>query len=363
MLIMGVEFMGDVPFRDIYLHALVRDEFGQKMSKSKGNVIDPHDMINEYSSDTLRFTLARLAAQGRDIRLSTEKIILSRNFTNKLFNATKFLLMNHKEFNEIEIKTPLGRYMFYLFNQATKDIISNLDSYRFNDAALAIYKFLWDDFCDWGIELSKVSKDSIIELGYIFKLSMKLLHPFMPFISEYLYMQLSNQDFDNFKSIMIEEYPKVIDCDNVDDFEVIKDAIVSIRRAKVLINEANQKIDNAYIKVNRDIDYILAKPYIEFLGKVINIEFVSNRLDGYAVDVGEYVESFVKMSDSAREELKIKLSKQREKLQKEFDKLSNMLKNEKFVANAPANVIEENRANLTQLTEKISNIDSEIERL
>ncbi|MDD4885099.1 valine--tRNA ligase, partial [Sulfuricurvum sp.] len=144
MMMMGESFTGELPFNHIYLHALVRDENGQKMSKSKGNVIDPLDMVEKYSADALRFTLAVLAAQGRDIRLSNDRLEQSRNFTNKLFNASKFLQMNvptFKDLTEQEVVTPLGRYMLSRFHRATAETRAFLDEYRFNDAATVLYRF------------------------------------------------------------------------------------------------------------------------------------------------------------------------------------------------------------------------------
>ncbi|HIO71299.1 MAG TPA: valine--tRNA ligase, partial [Campylobacterales bacterium] len=207
MMMMGDYLIGELPFSDIYLHALVRDEHGEKMSKSKGNVIDPLDMVEKYSVDALRFTLAVLAVQGRDIRLSEEKLEWSRNFTNKLYNASKYLIMNGGKFqklDEVEIRTPLGKYMMSKFRQATQEVHSFLKSYRFNDGATTIYRFLWNEFCDWGIELSKADRDSIPELGAIFRESMKLLHPYMPYITEYLYQELGGDRLENSTSIMIQ---------------------------------------------------------------------------------------------------------------------------------------------------------------
>ena len=166
MMMMGEHFNGQLPFNHIYLHALVRDEHGQKMSKSKGNVIDPLDMVNKYSADILRFTLAISAAQGRDIRMSQDKLELNRNFTNKLYNASKYLQMNVETFPDMNgfcINTDLGRYMMSRLNFATKEVRAYLDEYKFNDAALTMYRFLWNEFCDWGIELSKADKASIVE--------------------------------------------------------------------------------------------------------------------------------------------------------------------------------------------------------
>ncbi|WP_300955782.1 valine--tRNA ligase, partial [Helicobacter rodentium] len=179
MLMMGEHFLSKLPYPDIYLHALVRDEFGNKMSKSKGNIVDPLEKIEEYSADVLRFTLAILCAQGRDVKLVPNQLEISKNFTNKLYNACNFLLLNAEKFPNLselkEIKTPLGKYLAQLLSKNIAEVRECLESYRFNDGANTLYRFLWGEFCDWGIELSKVDKDSIIELGAIFKEAMKLL--------------------------------------------------------------------------------------------------------------------------------------------------------------------------------------------
>ncbi|MFP4487524.1 MAG: valine--tRNA ligase, partial [Campylobacterales bacterium] len=187
MMMMGEQFMNKLPFDDIYLHALVRDEKGEKMSKSKGNVIDPLDKIEAYGADVLRFTLASMAGLGRDIKLGEKNLENSRNFLNKLYNASRYLQMKHKSFEDledIEIKTPLGKYINSRFNACVKESREALEGYRFNDACTIMYRFLWNEFCDWGIELSKNQEASIPELGAIFKESMKLIHPMMPFVSE-----------------------------------------------------------------------------------------------------------------------------------------------------------------------------------
>ena len=150
------------------MHALVRDEHGAKMSKSKGNVIDPLDMVETHSADIIRFTLAYLAIQGRDIKLGEKNLEQFRNFTNKLYNASNFLTLNVDTFpdlKDIEIKTPLGLYMQSKLSHAVDELRNSLDSYKFNEAASTLYRFVWMEFCDWGIEYSKASKESIVELG------------------------------------------------------------------------------------------------------------------------------------------------------------------------------------------------------
>ncbi len=365
MLMMGENLTGELPFKDIYLHALVKDEYGNKMSKSKGNVIDPLVMIDKYSTDALRFTLAVLAVQGRDIKLSEDKLEQSRNFTNKLFNATNFLQLNFDKFDDLDaknIKTPLGQYMLSRFYVAVNETRDYMDSYRFNDGATVLYRFLWGEFCDWGIELSKASKDSISEMGSIFKESLKLLHPFMPFITEYLYHKLSGTALENDISIMVSSYPKAgeIDTEITKEFEQIMEAIVSVRRCKTLIDKGNQKIEKAYIKMNGDIDTKLYIPFIEKLGKVTNIEFVNEKLAKCVTDVSDSLVSMIATDDIDMSEIIIKLERQKEKLEKEVTKLSGMLNNERFVANAPKEVIDENRSMLHEASVKLEKVISEL---
>ncbi len=365
MLMMGENLTGKLPFKDIYLHALVKDENGEKMSKSKGNVIDPLDMIEKYSTDALRFTLAVLAVQGRDIKLSEEKLELSRNFTNKLFNAANFLQLNIDSFEDLNIeniKTPLGKYMLSRLSIATRETREFLEQYRFNDAATTLYRFLWGEFCDWGIELSKASKESIGELGSIFKESLKLLHPFMPFITEYLYHRLSQSSVEENESIMVKNYPNVKyeDEQNLKEFERIIEAIVSVRRCKTLIDQGNQKITAASIKLNSPANEDLMKTFVEKLAKVENINFVKEKLEKCVTDVSDTLEVMIATDTIDMSAIISKLKKQKEKLQKEIDKLSSMLNNERFVANAPKNVIEENQNALSNAQEKFNKIDQEL---
>ncbi|QOY55508.1 valine--tRNA ligase [Candidatus Sulfurimonas marisnigri] len=358
MMMMGEHFNGKLPFNHIYLHALVRDEKGEKMSKSKGNVIDPLDMVNKYSADILRFTLAISAAQGRDIRMSTEKLEQNRNFTNKLYNATKYLQMNVDTFPDLAgfcIKTDLGRYMLSRLNYATKEVRANLDEYKFNDAALVMYRFLWNEFCDWGIELSKADKGSIVELGAIFKEAMKLLHPFMPFITEYLYHELSGTSLEESDSIMIKKYPfKIKQRKEEKKFEIIMDAIVSIRRAKVLVDLANQKIEKAFVKIDgiSEDDKAMMLPFITRLAKVEVVEFTDVKISDAVSDIADTCETFIPTDSIDLTSIISKLEKQDEKLQKEIDKLNGMLNNERFVANAPEDVLVKNRGALADARTK-----------
>ena len=369
MMFTGVHEMGEVPFKDIYLHALVRDEHGHKMSKSKGNVIDPLDMIEEFNADTLRFTLAALAVQGRDIRLSKEKLGLYRNFTNKLYNASRFLLLNHDKFadlKDIEVSTDLGRYMLSRFKLATKEVRSNIDAYRFNDAAMSLYRFFWGEFCDWGIELSKADKESISELGAIYKESLKLLHPFMPFISEYLYHDLSGTSLENGdESIMISTYPDDIQNDREIEaiFELVIESIVSIRRAKATLDLGGE-IEEVSIKLNdSSIDMEIAKKYIQRLSRVKTVHFVTQKAKDVVTDVSDNLEVYIPLSGIDLSGVLKRLNNQKTKLEKEVGKLTGMLGNEKFVANAPKEVVEQNQKTLNQAKEKLEKVLSELATL
>ena len=367
MMMMGETFMGELPFAHIYLHALVRDEHGQKMSKSKGNVIDPLDMVERYSADALRFTLAVLAVQGRDIRLSQDKLEQSRNFTNKLYNASRYLQMNTPTFDDLEtitVETELGRYMLSRFHACVDETRGYLDEYRFNDAATSLYRFLWNEFCDWGIELSKVSKASLPELGAIFKASMKLLHPFMPFMTEYLYHELSGTTLQTGESIMIKPFPEAgaRDLDAEAAFDVIMDAIVSVRRAKTLIDMGNQRIDEAYIKTDATTSEMM-KAYITRLAKTDRVEFVDDKMADAVSDIGEKVEVFIPTGSIDLAPIIDRLTKQNAKLEKEVAKLAGMLNNERFIANAPEAVVAENRRALVEAQDKQRKILDQLEVL
>ncbi|WP_297941810.1 valine--tRNA ligase [uncultured Campylobacter sp.] len=355
--------MGELPFRDIYLHALVKDKDGKKMSKSSKNVVDPLLKIDEFSADILRFTLTILCVQGRDLRLSDDKLLIYRNFTNKLYNASKFLLLNASKFDDLDavrIKTSLGKYMLSRFNCCVGAVRENLDEYRFNDAATELYKFFWDEFCDWGIELSKADKAAIGELGMIFKEAMKLLSPFMPFLSEYLYQELSGTKLQDARSIMVMRYPHPGERDErIEElFSLLIEAIVSIRRAKATIELGNARVAKAYVK--SAVDLSAAADYIKTLAKVDEVEFTQQNIANSARDVSESLESFVPLEGVDLSGVISRLNAQKAKLQKEIEKLSGMLNNEKFVASAPQAVVEANREGLQSAQEKFAKVCDEL---
>jgi valyl-tRNA synthetase len=267
------------------------------------------------------------------------------------------------DLSDQEIVTPLGRYMLSRFACATAETRAFMDEYRFNDAATTLYRFLWNEFCDWGIELAKASKESVNELGSIFKESMKLLHPFMPFITEHLYHELSGTTLEEGNSIMIMAYPDNTTTDEVIEaqFAIIMDAIITVRRAKTLVDLGNQKIPLAYVKCEGN--HSMMEPFIARLGKVEELKFTDTKIDNAIGDIGEKVEVYLPTDAIDLSPIIERLVRQREKLQKEVDKLSGMLNNERFVANAPEAVITENRAGLADSQEKITKIDEQLKSL
>ena len=369
MLFSGESLLGELPFRDVYLHALVRDEFGQKMSKSKGNVIDPLAMIEEFGADSLRFALAYSCAQGRDVRLAKSQLELAKNFANKLYNAAQFLLLYAKQadsnfsgFSELEsinaYHTPLGRYAKSRLNSATKDLRAALESYRFNDGASVAYRFLWGEFCDWCIELAKAQKESIAELGSVMIEAMKLLHPYMPFLTESLYHTLRGSELESSESIMITRYPSEVSQDSAieQDYAHIKDAIVSLRRAKALIDLANKPIELAYIATDMPLNPAALQAICK-LAKVGAIECVDakaqNGLDKDCVaDIGSLVKSYLPLQGIDLAPIITRLNNQNLKLEKEITKLQALESNEKFKANAPKEVLESNATALAEAKAK-----------
>ncbi|MHA7872971.1 MAG: valine--tRNA ligase, partial [Hyphococcus sp.] len=216
MMMMGLHFMKEIPFHDVYIHALVLDEHGQKMSKSKGNVIDPLVLIDKYGADALRFTLAAQAAQGRNIRLSENRVEGYRNFSTKLWNAARFCEMNEcrpdADFDPAKVTTPLSRWIIHEANQCAAEVTREIEAYRFNDAAGAVYRFAWNVFCDWHLELSKpvlqgddetAKAETRAATAWAFDQVLKLLHPFMPFVTEELWNSMGARD----QHLMVTDWP------------------------------------------------------------------------------------------------------------------------------------------------------------
>ena len=262
MMMMGIHFMdGEVPFREVYIHALVRDEKGQKMSKSKGNVLDPLELIDQYGADSLRFTLAAMAAQGRDIKMSTTRLEGYRNFTTKIWNACRFLQMNGctttASIDLGEVREPVNRWIVAEYNDAIKKTTKAIELYRFNEAADALYHFVWNSYCNWYVELIKptlngedmaAGAETRATASAILAGTLRLLHPFMPFLTE----ELNRKIFVNEGLLIADQWPQPV---NVND----GDAVTELRFLIHLITEIR------HIRAEMNVP-LSAKPVLEVRG-------------------------------------------------------------------------------------------------
>ncbi|SNR74754.1 valine--tRNA ligase [Desulfurobacterium atlanticum] len=376
MMMMGYHFMKEKPFSDVYVHALVRDEKGQKMSKTKGNVIDPLDMIQKYGADTLRFTLSSLAAQGRDIRLSEKIIEGYRHFANKIWNIARFILTATEGIDiEGERKlAPEDRWILSKLSETAKAVDKELTNYRFNDASKALYQFIWGEFADWYIEFSKnrIYKGTEIEkrtaayiLFTILRDSLKLLHPFMPFISEEIYQKLPNKDAE---SIVIAPWPEEdYNFEEKETVEKVKEIIRGIRNVKAELNippstaveiAINSK-DTKLLKVIENMDAAIKQ-----LARVKEISITPEKPEGSISFFLPRTEVYVKIGELIDVAAEIeKIEKKLKALSKEIEKLERKLSNENFLSRAPKEVIEKDRNKLEETKELFNKLNTTLTQL
>ncbi|WP_104624887.1 valine--tRNA ligase [Helicobacter felis] len=364
MLLSGESLLGKLPFKHIYLHALVRDENGEKMSKSKGNVIDPLELIKTYGSDALRFALAMLCVQGRDLCLNPKVLEQARHFSHKLYNAALFL--STQEAQEVtDYQTNLGLYAKSRLNATTKEVRSALELYRFNDAATALYRFFWGEFCDWVLEFSKAYKNTeqssrvFGELVSVFKEGLHLLHPFMPFVSEYLYQHLNKSTLEQSPSIMVSPYPIDTKQDEALEtrFNLIKESITALRRLKILLNTP---IEQAYIESQIALE-TEDRHFISKLSKIAHVHLSSSKPPKALSDTGELGVVHVSLEGVDVSALVGRLKAQLEKLQKEQAKLN--LDNPQFLAKAPKALLDNLHERLKTIQEKQAQIQKELSML
>ncbi len=375
MMMMGTKFMGVVPFKEVYIHALVRDAQGQKMSKSKGNVIDPLTIVDEYGADAFRYTLCAFAAMGRDIKLSTERIGGYRNFVNKLWNASRFALMNLESFepsdchlSELSLSQAdqwiLSRYAF-----AAEEVNQALTNYKFNDAANILYSFTWHEFCDWYIELSKgnlygedveARKCTQIVLFTVLEGLLRMLHPIMPFVTEEIWHALPGDRVVD--SIMQAVYPTgaivAIDDVVVADMELVMDVIRAIRNVRGELDVPPGKRIKVVLdcKTESVVQSIVAgQAYIHSLARVedLLVGVAVERPKQASTQVAGEVEVLIPLADLINvAEEEARLQKEIEKVQKDVVFFEKKLSNEKFVANAPPQVLEKDRGKLAAAEKK-----------
>ena len=364
MIIMGYEFMNEKPFSDVYIHQLVRDKYGRKMSKSLGNGIDPIEIIDKYGSDPMRFTLALMAAQGRDINLDINYIENNKKFANKIWNATRFVILNLDDFKEVPLENLKlsDKWILSRIQKTTKNVTDAIENYEFNIAAKEIYTFFWDELCDWYIEIAKprlkTNERHLVQsiLVYVLDKSLKLLHPFMPFITEELWQKLPVSN----ESITISEWPKVeekfINEVSEKHFNLLMNIIRGIRNIKAEVNIPQSKKVN--ISINKNITDE-EKLYIRTLANVekINIsDFKPEKSASAYID--REIEVYVELGELINIDSEIeRLSKKIKKLESDADKFRKKLSNEKFLEGAPEEIINETKEKLKNIEEKIDKIN------
>ena len=366
MMMMGLKFMGDVPFRDVYIHGLVRDERGEKYSKTRGNVVDPLDLIDRFGADALRFTLAALTMPGSDLKLSESRTEGYRHFANKIWNASRFALMNLEGFNFDEIVREVPPEDFSLpdrwirgrLNQVIREVHQSLEEYKFNEASHTLYHFIWHEYCDWYLELSKLylykegdpkrqnlTRQTLIE---VLDAILRLLHPFMPFITEEIWQQLPRRKEN--ESIMLAEFPKPHErYDNeavANEMELVIDVTNALRNIRGEMNlPPGEQITVLFRTRTEEVERKLREhqSFIQFLALTKEVEFgrdIQKPLYSAFVVV-RGVEIFVPMERSRMEEEARRLQKEILKVEKESAFVMKKLSNEQFLSKAPPEVVQE----------------------
>ncbi len=377
MIMMGTKFMGKEPFRDVYIHALVRDEKGKKMSKSYGNVIDPLDMIREVGADALRFTLAYLAIQGRDIKLSKDRIKTSRNFMNKLWNAARFVLSQLEEYNYDEGSLKLDIADRWILSRLQKTIEKEtelLESYSLGEAVRIVYNFVWKEYCDWYLEIAKVTLYNSNDeerlntvrtvLREILKDILKMLHPVVPFITEEIWHHLETAD----NSIVNERWPvsdKNLISEEVEDkFSAFQEIVRMVRNIRAEMSVPPNKDVSVYIRTGEDISVYL--PYLKRLAKIGNLYWGEdvNRPPRSAAGVTSSAEVFVELKGVVDFEKETdRLRKSIAKIEKELSAIEGRLNNKGFLENASPDVIEEHRNRFEELKQKLSRLKDNLDAI
>ena len=378
MIFSGIEHMGEVPFPEVLIHGIVRDKFGRKMSKSLGNGIDPLQIIDQYGADSLRYSLTQGIAPGNDTRYIDEKTESARNFINKIWNASRFVLMNVegkkvKKMGDFVLNNS-DKWILSKLNTTINEVTKNLNKYELGMASAKLYDFIWSDFCDWYIELSKTTLygededkkiNTLSVLVYVLENILKLMHPFTPFVTEEIYQNLPTTK----GTIVLADWPvvnkKYAYTRERKEFESVKDLIVAIRNMKAERNVAPSKkvainLLNSTIKAKNVI-------YIQKLAGVSDVNFIENKdnLDKNVISLfgsfGEVVIPLGELVDLAQE--KARLQGELEVMKKEIARSQGMLNNPGFVAKAPKNLIEKEQEKLKANTEKYEKLKAQIESM
>lgn len=375
MIFSSIEQMGEVPFDTVFIHGIVRDSQGRKMSKSLGNGIDPLLVIDKYGADALRFTLATGNSPGNDMRYSEERVEASRNFANKIWNAARFILMNIGD-EEIEPKLPSeleleDKWLISRYNKLISDVTDNLDRFELGLAVQKLYDFIWDIFCDWYIELAKARLNSENStavkqvLVYVLSNTLKLLHPFMPFITEEIWQTLPHDG----ESIMISDWPiydeKLDFSADEAEFEKVIAAIKVIRNRRSEMNVTPGRKAKVYIEADDTTVFEKCEAFIKKLAFASECEFgKSFNVDGAVTIITDYCKIYIPLGDLVDFEAEAaRLNKELSTAEKDLEFVNKKLNNQGFVSKAPAAVVEEQRAKAAKLTERIENIRKSLEEL
>lgn len=338
MIFQGLEFTKTKPFKNCLIHGLVRDNIGRKMSKSLGNGVDPMDEIEKYGADSLRFFLTTSSAPGMDVKYEPEKVKSTWNFINKLWNASRFVLLNIEGYNETYENLKLqDKWILTRLNETVKEVTENMEKYEFNLVGATLYNFIWNDFCDWYIELSKLNMNDTSKtvLVHVLKSILIMMHPFMPYVTEEIYTKLPNTE----ESIMLSKYPEYNQKEvfkESSDLEEIIDLIKKIRKARLENN-----IKENYIEYKNEV-LINNKEIIDKMTKNVNINNYKN-LDTIKFNFkGEIVTLYYDNSSNETAEIE-RLYKEKERLENSILRREKLLNNENYVNKAPKEIVETER--------------------
>lgn len=383
MIFQGIEFTGERPFKDVLIHGLVRDAEGRKMSKSLGNGVDPMDVIANYGADSLRYFLSTGSSPGQDLRFSIEKVESTWNFANKIWNASRFALMNMDglKYEEIDLtgeKSVADKWILTRLNETIETVTRLSDRYEFGEVGRVLYNFIWDDFCDWYIEMAKLplygedeaaKKTTRSILAYVLDNTMRLLHPFMPFITEEIWQNLPHSG----ESITVAQWPQV-DANLTDDaaaaeMKLLVEVIRAVRNIRAEVNTPLSKKIKMFLKakdeqvlatVEKNHAYIERFCNPETLEMGINVEAPDKAMTAVVtgLEIILPLEGLINIDEEIA-----RLEKEREKLNKEVERVQKKLSNEGFVKKAPEKVIEEERAKEKDYTEKRAAVEARIQEL
>ena len=377
MIFSALEYTGQVPFDTVLIHGLVRDALGRKMSKSLGNGIDPLEIIDQYGADALRLTLATGNSPGNDMRFSDEKVGASRNFANKLWNASRFILMNIGD-EDIKCELPANlaledKWVISLYNDLVKEVTDNLEKFELGMAVAKLYDFIWDVFCDWYIEIAKIrlqkggseAKDAKQVLVWVMSNTLKLLHPFMPFITEEIWQTLPHDG----ESIMISAWPEFDPAHSFEaeeaEMERIMTAVRAIRNRRAEMNVPPSRKAKVYIATAYKPAFEHGSVFMQRLASASKVEVADSfELDGAVCIVTADAKIYIPMGelvDLAAE--KARLNKELAAVEKDLAFVNGKLSNENFVAKAPAAVVEAQREQKTRYEEKIAMLKESIAKL